>query len=715
MKLEDHLAEIRANLDDPAPYLVFADWLQEQGNPWGRLIMLQHALEQRPGDGAVAAAAEQLASKHGWAPKTKPKLLRLDWRWGFIRAIRVYDEYAHEDVAAILQPIFELPMAAHVQSCLVFRDPRYDHGERPLSAVQRPPHAAEIEVVGPANVQGKEAEAPPTDARWLSAGGRVPATVSRFTQVAWLCCSGIGSLPEAVGKLPLERLDIDWCQALPKIPDSVWGIESLGYISMYDAAGLGLNMAQVNNLLFGFVRARTPRAQRIVEAALFRGETPQTVTREQLLLALDSNVKAVRTRALAVLESELENPLPQSPLGESSVVAVLGAINIDKKALKARLEAIGARLATTINAKTTHALLGERPGGKQHELGTLPVLLEAHLTAAGADALPTAEASTPSGAGPNLTQLAQDLRSKQDAKIVAAVAALQTLGTIPRELLPELLLVLQNTELEKLGKGRRQAKKLFAAYAPPALQAAVAKHMKTSVLLAGETKRATRLQAVEQAAGHELEMAQLARLLVEDHDCGLKWILARKDPVELCWALAQRITNKRIDLARLELPSLPELSAFSELEEVDASGNHLGAFPVALATELPKLRRLDLSGNYLRTLPANLSAFCALHSLDLGHNRFETFPRGVTTIAGLRELDLSSDTWGETRITMLPKELLALKQLESLEIENGRQAVELAPELAAMTWLKRLKTTWRGESSEPPAELTTLLPGCEIS
>jgi uncharacterized protein (TIGR02996 family) len=35
---------IRARLDDPEPFLVYADWLAQAGDPRGELIVVQHAL-----------------------------------------------------------------------------------------------------------------------------------------------------------------------------------------------------------------------------------------------------------------------------------------------------------------------------------------------------------------------------------------------------------------------------------------------------------------------------------------------------------------------------------------------------------------------------------------------------------------------------------------------------------------------------------------------
>lgn len=543
-------------------------------------------------------------------------------------------------------------------------------------------------------------------ARWVAVREAVPADIGQYQRLVLLDCTGVSALPRALGSLPLERLDIDWYTGLRSIPDAVWGIESLGYISMYDS-GLGLNMAQVNNLLAGFVRAKTPRKQRIVEVALLRGEAPRVTTR-QLFVALDSNVKTVRTQALMLLEKQMDNPLTGHPIRAGSVVAVLGSLNIGKKALKDRVEPVGARLANKVNEKTTHVLLGEKPGGGHHDLGELPVLLERHLVSQASKAAASKDAGELS-----LEQLARDLRSKKDAKICGAIQTLQEHGGVPGQLLPELFWVLQNTELEKLGKGRKLARKLFAAYAPARLRSAVAAQMKTSVLLAGETKRSDRLAALERAAGPVVDMAHLARVLVEDFDCGLKFILARGDVGEIQWALQRRIKGHRIDLAGLELETLPDLSSF-DLKEVDASQNRLPTFPAELSS-LPALTALDLSVNYMRSLPRSLAEFKTLKKLDLSNNQFQTFPRGVITILGLRELNLSTDTWGETRITKIPKEVVSMTSLEVLKIENGHVAVDLPKEMSAMTWLRQLKVTWKGGGKKPPADLRRLLPKCKVS
>jgi hypothetical protein len=719
---------------DCEPYLVLSDWLQERQHPWGQLIMLAHQLEQRPGDAALAAAAEALMKKQGWLPKHKPEVLRLDWRWGFLRQVRVYDKYDDVNVAELAEQLSELPMAALLESFWLFRDGRFGDNTLQPKLRQLLPAQTDVALVRSYTPDQAQKKLEPEEIRWLDAAVPAAGEIKRYTQLRLLESNNARRLPEALAELPLERLDINWSHALRQIPDAVWGIESLGYISMYECYALELNMGQVNNLLAGFIRARTPRAQRIVEAGLLRGKVPKDVSETQLLAALDNNVKAVREAALAQLEERLESPLALRPIGEGSVVSVCGSLNLDKKALKARLEAAGAKVATKVTAKTTHVLLGQKPKGQQHDVGERALLLEKHLITSPLVKAVEAEAGGAASGGPDEAALAQALRSKQDKRVVETVAALQSLGAIPPALLPELFAVLQDTSLK--GKGRPQAKKLFAAYAPKALQQAVAKEFKTSVLLAGESKRTERLTALARTAGKEIDVTRLARIFVEDHDCGYKYLFEQGDE-QRDWALRQRISEcdrtyggprgawswrtapqgRCLDLSLLELSELPPLDGMTGLDkplvELDATDNHLGSWPKNLPTSLT---HVCLRENYLRSLPRSLSSFAALIELDLCGNRYMSFPKGATTLPALELLDLSSGTWDETRITAIPAEIAKLAAtLKVLRIDNGRAAVSVPEELAALEALEELAITWEGDGTKVPAALKALLPSCKIS
>ena len=65
---EAFLQRIRAYPDDDAQRLIFADWLDEQGDPRGRFVRVQLALAHLPdGDrarGALVAEERQLLDAH---------------------------------------------------------------------------------------------------------------------------------------------------------------------------------------------------------------------------------------------------------------------------------------------------------------------------------------------------------------------------------------------------------------------------------------------------------------------------------------------------------------------------------------------------------------------------------------------------------------------------------------------------------------------------
>jgi uncharacterized protein (TIGR02996 family) len=117
-------ASLLANPDDLGSYLVYADWLQSQGDPRGELISVQHArlsadtpeLKQREEhllkaqSGALFGGLQTLLEKNGG--------LSVTWRLGFLKSARVArDRYDSDlDVAATLTTLLALPIAAHLDS-----------------------------------------------------------------------------------------------------------------------------------------------------------------------------------------------------------------------------------------------------------------------------------------------------------------------------------------------------------------------------------------------------------------------------------------------------------------------------------------------------------------------------------------------------------------------------------------------------------------------
>lgn len=97
--------------DDPSPALVYADWLQANGNPWGELITVQHALASKPKDKALKAREKKLLTA---LRLPSAQFVKLTWRRGLVESVHVFNERdwmdeSHE-VIPIVQPLFALPM-----------------------------------------------------------------------------------------------------------------------------------------------------------------------------------------------------------------------------------------------------------------------------------------------------------------------------------------------------------------------------------------------------------------------------------------------------------------------------------------------------------------------------------------------------------------------------------------------------------------------------
>ena len=83
-------AAIASAPEDLGGYLVYADWLQQHGEPRGELIVVQHALASAPHDAALRAREAALFADHGdrlLGPLALMGDARVDWHCGFVRSI----------------------------------------------------------------------------------------------------------------------------------------------------------------------------------------------------------------------------------------------------------------------------------------------------------------------------------------------------------------------------------------------------------------------------------------------------------------------------------------------------------------------------------------------------------------------------------------------------------------------------------------------------
>jgi len=112
--------QIAKSPGDPAPYLVYADWLAEKGDPRGELITLSVALEKDPANTKLAERAQALHADHDaeWlAGVAGQDAIAVTWKYGFLESARLggagdYDDTPEVELGELYAKLAPLPSAA---------------------------------------------------------------------------------------------------------------------------------------------------------------------------------------------------------------------------------------------------------------------------------------------------------------------------------------------------------------------------------------------------------------------------------------------------------------------------------------------------------------------------------------------------------------------------------------------------------------------------
>jgi uncharacterized protein (TIGR02996 family) len=146
---------ILENPDDDDAYLVYADWLQSQGDPRGELITIQHAIAK--GDKKLAKEEKRLLAEHAFMPKKLGEMLALEkgrgddahrckaeWRNGFLKLVRLSrsgeeDPHALSDLVAELfaHPSARFLVELQIGALGIYDE--YDYGEVATAIVKARP------------------------------------------------------------------------------------------------------------------------------------------------------------------------------------------------------------------------------------------------------------------------------------------------------------------------------------------------------------------------------------------------------------------------------------------------------------------------------------------------------------------------------------------------------------------------------------------------
>jgi len=114
--MEELERTIEQNPDEPNAWRVYADWLQQHGDPRGELAALQQKrLTRAQIDAFVMENRAQLLGPldDTWQNGE----LELSWRWGFVRAAKVLGASSNElSVADVVRLLLELPSCRFLQT-----------------------------------------------------------------------------------------------------------------------------------------------------------------------------------------------------------------------------------------------------------------------------------------------------------------------------------------------------------------------------------------------------------------------------------------------------------------------------------------------------------------------------------------------------------------------------------------------------------------------
>ena len=129
-------------------YLVYADWLQQQGEPRGELIVVQHALAAAPNDAALHVRELVLFEEHGaifLGPLAAAPDSRSDWSCGFVRSLE-FSAHLGGGEPARLASLLVHPSLQFLRRLTAHVEPDTDLA---LLAERAPPTLRWLELFGP--------------------------------------------------------------------------------------------------------------------------------------------------------------------------------------------------------------------------------------------------------------------------------------------------------------------------------------------------------------------------------------------------------------------------------------------------------------------------------------------------------------------------------------------------------------------------------------
>lgn len=282
-------------------------------------------------------------------------------------------------------------------------------------------------------------------------------------------------------------------------------------------------------------------------------------------------------------------------LHSKATLTVLGKIATNKKVLRQQLQSISLGYNASLQASTTHLLLGQHSKGAYQEAlaQQLPLLSEVQVLdyiTAQSDSYLVKEAQS----APEQIDNIQQLLYTGDEENTALALAFFEQGGFPKQLLTALFFAYHSIKTLAL---RKEIGRLLRQYGSPVVVEAMNSVSVSLYTLSSEDHLNRHLQKLHNAS--ELDGIQLAWAIHRHVGHGCTFLLQVLPQQEGIALLRGMMNGKTLLLDSLGLLHVPEaVYELEELKELNVNNNYLTTIPVSQLQKLPQLETIHAGFNY---------------------------------------------------------------------------------------------------------------------
>ncbi|WP_348798559.1 leucine-rich repeat domain-containing protein [Flavobacterium adhaerens] len=483
--------------------------------------------------------------------------------------------------------------------------------------------------------------------------------------------TALKSLPVEIDQLlKLRTLIICENKQLTHLPESIF---TLPLLERVELSKNGFPSTEAKKIFEEGLNAKTEKRQLAVFLALLQKNNEYVATHgtfEDAFAALNSSVGMLRTNTLLWIGNTVSTSLLDNPIVSGSEVYIVGKFSKSLGDIKAEVQALGATVTNKISTKTTHILVGEKPGDILNKVtsSTIQWVTESNQNKIGVSEnlqMDIAEDFPQE-------QILSLLLSSDDSNVSMAIELIREYNATS-VFETELFISYQYATDKKVKKEIEQLIKVFGS---ENLQTVLAG--KYGFKSASEKKIEEYINTFSEKAGldklkiaytvfRKTQFKAFEYLLVHGTSAIKKEVLeASIDRNYDYYGEKNKVEEGQIYIVSDEIVELKD-----RIRKITWRGGKYKEFPVYI-TELELLESLDISQSSFSKLPKEIANLSNLKKLNISTAAFKKFPDEILGLHKLEELILSNGT-SHTRysISKVPESIGQLKNLKKLHLANN--------------------------------------------